>query len=113
MSILVAKRCLLIVVVVILSSLNMFNSGEVKSIEGSAFIFAPGRFKVGFFPFIKSDYNVLYVDEFYSYALVGGGSPRFLWILSRTPELDGRVINGLLDRAEKQGYKVDNFVLDD
>jgi lipocalin len=85
--------------------------GEVKARYASAEVFGPGRLKVSFFPLSKADYNVLYVDEFYSYALVGGGNSKYLWILSRTGELDQRVIDGLLAVASEQGYKVDKFVL--
>lgn len=85
--------------------------GNLKQVEGKAEVFSEGRLKVSFFPFIKSDYNVLYVDEFYSYALVGGGNPRYLWILCRVPDLDGRVVEGLLDIAKKEGYEVDKFAL--
>lgn len=86
-------------------------NGEVKARYASAEVFESGRLKVSFFPLMKGDYNVLYVDEFYSYALVGGGNPKYLWILSRTPGLDERVISGLLEVAEEQGYSVDRFVL--
>ena len=95
-------------------SVRVFNAGikpdgAISDIEGEAEMFSEGRFKVSFFPLVKSDYNLLYIDEFYSYALVGGGNPDYLWILSRTPKLDERVIQGLLDKAEKQGYNVDKM----
>ena len=35
-----------------------------------------------------SDYNVLMLDNMYRVALVGSGSPGYLWILSRTPQID-------------------------
>lgn len=85
------------------------NNGDIKIKYGAAEVFSPGRLKVSFFILSKSDYNILYVDEFYSYALVGGGKPGYLWILSRTGELDDRVIDGLLEIAKEQGYEVDKF----
>ena len=89
------------------------SNGVVKAKYASAEVFEPGRLKVSFYPLIKGDYNVLYVDEFYSYALVGGGNPNYLWILSRTKELDDRVVSGLLDLAGEQGYNVGDFKLSD
>ena len=84
-------------------------AGNEKDITGKAEVFSEGRFKVSFFPLIKSDYNVLYVDEFYTYALVGGGNPNYLWVLSRTPELDERALQGLLDLAEEQGFNTNKI----
>ena len=48
----------------------------------------PGKLKVSFFLNFYSDYYVLELDEEnYNYALVGSSTDKYLWILSRTPQL--------------------------
>ncbi|MCM1177130.1 MAG: lipocalin family protein [Bacteroidales bacterium] len=64
----------------------------------------PGRLRVSFFPFIYSDYNILLIDKDYSYALVGSKSDKFLWILSRTPELPENIMSEIFTEAGRLGY---------
>ena len=64
----------------------------------------PGRLKVSFFWFFYSDYNVLAMAEDYSWALIGGRSAKYLWILSRTPRLSAATTRRILLLAEEKGY---------
>ncbi len=64
----------------------------------------PGQLRVSFFWIFYSDYNVLELGEAYSWALVGSSSARYLWILSRTPELPAATLDHILRLAEKRGY---------
>lgn len=43
--------------------------------------------KVYFFPLVPGRYRIAYLDDDYSLAVVSGGSLRYLWLLSRTPEV--------------------------
>ncbi len=73
----------------------------------------PGLLRVKFVLFY-SDYRVLALDqENYSYALVGSSSPKYLWILSRTPKLPVRVVNGLIEEAARRGYDTDQLIFVD
>lgn len=65
--------------------------------------------KVHFSPDVYSYYNILFVDDNYQYALVSGDSKDYLWILSRTPELDKNISDKLIDIAKKQNYNVDKI----
>lgn len=65
--------------------------------------------KVHFLPDVYSYYNILFVDDNYQYALVSGDSKDYLWILSRTPELDKNISDKLIDIAKKQNYNVDKI----
>lgn len=65
--------------------------------------------KVHFSPDVYSYYNILFVDNNYQYALVSGDSKDYLWILSRTPELDKNISDKLIDIAKKQNYNVDKI----
>lgn len=61
-------------------------------------------------PFSKGDYWVLRVDEDYQVALVGGPSHRYLWLLSRTPDMDEAVIEDYLNTAKAQGYDLSELI---
>lgn len=65
--------------------------------------------KVSFFPGIYSDYRILALGENYEYALVGGDKNIYLWILSRTPDLDEDIIKDLIQVAKEKGYRVDKI----
>lgn len=70
----------------------------------------PGALRVSFFLFFYSDYWVLDLDENYTFALVGSKSDKYLWILSRTPEMVPADLKRLLNRAESLGYNTGNFI---
>ena len=63
-----------------------YRSDRRKRARGKARATAmPGRLRVSFFWFFYSDYNVLELGPDYDWALVGGGSSKYLWILAHTP----------------------------
>lgn len=65
----------------------------------------PGKLKVSFFLNFYSDYYVLELDqENYNYALIGSSTDKYLWILSRTPQLPEEIKKKLLNAAERRGY---------
>ena len=70
----------------------------------------PGLLRVSFFMNFYSDYRVLMVDKDYEYALVGSGSSKYLWILSRTPQLEEATLQKIIDVAEQKGYDTDNLI---
>ena len=59
---------------------------------------------------IKGDYWVLYRDEDYRVALVGHPERKYLWLLSRTPELDQATRDKLLSVAREQGYDISELI---
>ena len=70
----------------------------------------PGLLKVSFFPPFSSDYRILMVDDDYQYALVSGSTKNYLWILSRTPQLDDATISLILAEAEGRGYDTNRLL---
>jgi lipocalin len=40
----------------------------------------------------------------YQWALIGSKSDKYLWILSRTPQMDDATYNMILDKARSLGY---------
>lgn len=52
----------------------------------------------------------LRVDPNYQVALVGGPSHKYLWILSRSPQLDEATYQSYLQTAKNYGYDVSKLV---
>lgn len=72
----------------------------------------PGRLRVSFFWIFYSDYNILDMGPNGEWALIGSRSPRYLWILSRTPSLPDATIDHIVDIAERRGYNTSNLIFD-
>lgn len=70
----------------------------------------PAHLRVSFFMFFYADYNVMMLDEDYQYALIGSKSDKYLWILSRTPEISSEVKESVLAEAQRRGYDTDALI---
>lgn len=70
----------------------------------------PSKLKVSFFWFFYGDYFVLELDEDYQWALIGSSSDKYLWILSRTPQIDESLYRELLNKLTDRGYDVDKLI---
>jgi apolipoprotein D and lipocalin family protein len=69
----------------------------------------PGKLKVSFFLFFYGDYYVLELDKNYEWALVGSKSPKYLWILSRKPQMDDALYTELTNKLKERGYSLDKL----
>jgi lipocalin len=87
--------------------------GLKSSINGSAYIpnpEEPAKLLVRFFSSFESDYWVVELDqENYSYAVVSTPNMRFLWILSRTPQMDEELYDTIVKTLETKGYPVEKI----
>ena len=73
-----------------------------------------GQLKVSFFGPFYGGYNIIQLDKAdYQYSLVAGPSKDYLWILSRTPELDPVVLDRLVDYAAGLGFATDELIFVD
>lgn len=83
-----------------------------QSIGKAYFTGSPDRaaLKVSFFGPFYGGYNVIALDKDYRHALVCGPNRDYLWILSRTPTLDAKVKQHLLDEATRQGFPVEKLL---
>lgn len=83
-------------------------NGKKKEIEGKARkkkgSNSNSKLEVSFFLWFYSDYFVFELDDNYQYAVIGSRSDKYLWILSRTPQLPQSTINDLLIKIKKRGY---------
>ena len=88
-----------------------YRNGKFKETIGKAKITdTSGLLRVSFFMNFYSDYRVLMIDKDYNYVLVGSSSPKYLWILSRTPQLDEEILESIIDAAQEKGYDTDNLI---
>lgn len=81
--------------------------GAVKSVRGKAKVVDPitnAKLKVTFLWPFYGDYWIIDLGENYEYAVVGHPKRKYLWVLSRTPEMEESVYRAILERLEKQGY---------
>lgn len=87
---------------------------RLKTTTGTARIpnaLRPGELKVSFFFPFSGDYYIIDLDEEeYSYALVGSPSKDYLWILSRTPEMDEDTYRMLVDVAAGSGFNTRRLI---
>ena len=70
----------------------------------------PGLLKVSFFGPFYSDYRIMMLDADYQYVLVGGSNDKYLWILSRTPQLDDATKTLILAEANRRGYDTGKLI---
>ena len=87
--------------------------GKLSKAEGKAkptSAETPRNLKVSFFWIFYAPYNILELDPGYQYALIGSNSSNYLWILSRTPQMDVKTYNMLLDKAKARGYDITKLI---
>lgn len=70
----------------------------------------PGKLKVSFFLFFYADYYILELDRDYQWVLIGSSTNKYLWILSRSPELSTEKLNYILGKAKQRGYDTSKLI---
>lgn len=80
--------------------------GVARPVAGHA-----GRLQVRFapdwlswLPWAWADYWVIALDPDYQWAMIGEPERKYLWILSRTPSMDGALLERLKRQATDMGY---------
>ena len=53
---------------------------------------------------------ILELDDNYQYAVIGSSSDKYLWILSRTPQMDVTLYKKILRSVEQRGYDLTRLV---
>lgn len=71
-----------------------------------------GYLKVSFFGPFYGSYVVFDLDtQDYQYSFVSGPDSSYLWLLARTPEVPGAVMQRFLDRAQTLGFDIQSLIL--
>ena len=81
-------------------------NGKPKEIIGKARqpdpIEYPGRLEVSFFLWFYADYYILELDKDYQHAIIGSNTDKYLWILSRSPEIPKDTLDKLLTNIRQK-----------
>ena len=87
--------------------------GKYKSAEGCAKVadkMTNSKLRVTFFWPFYGDYWVIDLGENYEYAVVGAPNRDYLWILSRTPQMDEQQYAEILQRLQEQHYDISKLM---
>jgi apolipoprotein D and lipocalin family protein len=66
---------------------------------------------LSFLPLVWGDYWVIDLDSIYQVAAVSDPRREYLWVLSRTPQLDPKVYADLLQRLKQQQFDIQKLEL--
>jgi apolipoprotein D and lipocalin family protein len=87
--------------------------GKITSAKGEAWVvdkLTNAKLKVSFFWPFSGDYWIIDLDENYEYAVVGHPGRNYLWILSRSPQMDEASYKRILDRLIQQSYDITRLI---
>ena len=88
-------------------------NGKVKQAKGKAKVVdktSGAKLKVTFFWPFYGDYWIINLGKDYEYAVVGTPNRKYLWILSRTPQIDDKLFSQLIESAKSKGFDVNNLI---
>jgi apolipoprotein D and lipocalin family protein len=88
-------------------------SGKVKQAKGKAKVVdknSGAKLKVTFFWPFYGDYWIINLGQDYDYAVVGTPNRKYLWILSRTPQMDDKLFSQLLESVQSKGFDVNKLI---
>ncbi len=68
------------------------------------------KLEVSFFRPFWGDYWIIDLDPEYRFAVVGHPGRDYLWILSREPQLDPAIYDGILERLREKSYDTTRLV---
>lgn len=100
--------------------IKVLNSGHLKTLNGdykesvgkakARKNGTPGQLQVSFFGPFYGDYDILELAPDYSYSVVGSSSPKYLWILSRTPQINKATKDKILRNLRQRGYDTSKLI---
>jgi apolipoprotein D and lipocalin family protein len=82
-------------------------NGKQSYIKGKAFVDKNSdnaKLKVQFFWPFKGKYWIIDLADDYSYAVVSHPNKKYLWILSRTPQMNDAIYQQILSRLKEKGF---------
>jgi len=88
-------------------------NGKVKLAKGKAKVVdknSGAKLKVTFFWPFYGDYWIIDLGKDYNYAVVGTPNRKYLWILSRTPQMADKLFSQLLESAKSKGFDVSKLI---
>jgi apolipoprotein D and lipocalin family protein len=89
-------------------------NGKASYIKGKAFVdknSGNAKLKVQFLWPFRGKYWIIDLADDYTYAVVGHPNKKYLWILCRTPKMDGLIYQQILSRLKEKGFDLSKLVL--
>ena len=89
-------------------------NGKPSGIKGKAFVdknSGNAKLKVQFFWPFKGKYWIIDLADDYRYAVVSHPNRKYLWILSRTPQMNAADYQGIIDRLKAKGFDLSKLKL--
>jgi apolipoprotein D and lipocalin family protein len=97
-----------------ISVLNQsIKNGKMKQAKGKAKVVdknSNAKLKVTFFWPFYGDYWIIKLGNDYDYSVVGTPNRKYLWILSRTPQMDDKLYSQLVEYAKSKGFDVSKLI---
>ncbi|MFC3363230.1 lipocalin family protein [Pedobacter fastidiosus] len=59
---------------------------------------------------LKIGYRVIELPDDYSYVVIGHPDKKYLFIMSRKPNMDQKLMTAIVERCRQIGYDVDKLV---
>jgi apolipoprotein D and lipocalin family protein len=88
-------------------------NGKIRSAKGKAWVIdkeTNAKLKVSFFWPFSGHYWIIDIGENYEYAVVGHPDRKYLWILSRSPEIDDQLFNNIIEKLKTQSYDTSKLI---
>ena len=89
-------------------------NGKVKQAKGKAKVVdnnTRAKLKVTFFWPFYSDYWIIDLGKHYDYAVVGTPNRKYLWILSRTPQMEEKLFSQLIESGKSKGFDMSKLII--
>jgi len=88
-------------------------NGKMKQAKGKAKVVdknSNAKLKVTFFWPFYGDYWIIKLGTDYDYSVVGTPNHKYLWILSRTPQMDDKLYSQLIEYVKSKGFDVNKLI---
>lgn len=88
-------------------------NGKIDRIRGKAKVAdkrTGAKLKVTFFWPFYGPYWIIGLGEKYEYAVVGTPNRKYLWILSRTPDISPQLYDSIVEDAKSKGFDTTNLI---
>lgn len=88
---------------------SCLRDGKIDSVKGRAWVVdkkTNAKLKVSFFWPFRGDYWIIDLGKDYEYAVVSAPSMNYLWVLSRTPQMDEQRYQQIVGRLKDRGFDI-------
>ena len=88
-------------------------NGKIKQAKGKAKIVdknSNAKLKVTFFWPFYGDYWIIKLGNNYDYSVVGTPNRKYLWILSRTPQMNDNLYSQIIEYVKSKGFEVNKLI---